>query len=187
MQAGVRAKAALWAGLACAFSATAEGRGHQGLTSVDTKGVEEALRPPPGRLLLVHLWASWCRPCVSEWPSLAEWLRHPRDRRLDVVTLAIDEADTRPAAEAVLGRLGRLPGRVLAASLDDCYPALRALDPEWDGSLPTTILVGADGHLLLAEHGLTRLDALEKALGAAAKDPIRASDPKRSGSERGDP
>ena len=31
---------------------------------------ESALRPAPGRPLLVHLWASWCRSCYELFPAL---------------------------------------------------------------------------------------------------------------------
>jgi hypothetical protein len=101
---------------------------------------------------------------VSEWPAFAEWLRRVPGEGVDIVNLSIDEAETLPAAEDVLARLGRLPGRSLAASLDDVFPAIHALDSEWDGALPTTLLLDGDGHLVLAQRGSTRVDALGAAI-----------------------
>jgi hypothetical protein len=101
---------------------------------------------------------------VNEWPAFAEWLRRVPGEGVDILNLSIDEAETRPAAEDVLTRLGRLPGRCLAASLDDVFPAIHALDPEWDGALPTNLLLDVDGRLALAQRGSTRVDALGAAI-----------------------
>ena len=122
---------------------------------------------PRTRPLLVHVWASWCVPCRAEWPRLADALR--RARGVDVLTLAVDSDETRPAAVRLFATLGDVPGRALAAPGADAYPAVRRLDPEWDGALPSTYLLGPDGHLLLAQRGATRLRALEEAIAALAK------------------
>ena len=122
----------------------------------------------------MHLWASWCQPCVEEWPALANWLRRLPARRIDIVTLSVDEPESLPAARAVLGRLGRLPGRHVAASLDDALPAIHAVDPDWDGSLPATVLLDGAGRMALSQHGLTRFDALDGAIVRLGKPPAPA-------------
>jgi beta-lactamase class A len=170
----MRPAAHLAVGLLCVGVVAAEAR--QGLTVVEGPAVDAALRPAPGRPLLVHLWASWCKPCVEEWPSLAEWLRRSPDRGVDVATLAVDEPDSLPAARKVLASLGHLPGRTLAASLDDAFPVIRRLDPEWDGSLPATFLVDAQGALALSQHGLTHLDAIEAAIERVTGAPVDLSE-----------
>jgi thiol-disulfide isomerase/thioredoxin len=154
----------LAAGLICLVCTEAGASARPELAVVAGAEAERALRPAPGRPLLVHLWASWCRPCVSEWPALAEWLRRGPGAGVDILNLSIDEAETRPAAENVLAKLGSLPGRSMAAALDDIFPTIHALDPEWDGALPTTLLLDGDGRLALAQHGSTRLDALRAAI-----------------------
>jgi thiol-disulfide isomerase/thioredoxin len=160
----MRGRAFLAAGLICLVSFAAEASVRPKIAVVTGADAEHALRPALGRPLLVHLWASWCRPCVSEWPAFAAWLRRVPADGVDVLNLSIDEAETRPAAEGVLARLGPLPGRSLAASMDDVFPAIHALDPEWDGALPTTFLLDGDGRLALAQRGSTRVDALAAAI-----------------------
>ncbi len=143
------------------------------LTTVTSRELERALRPGKGRPLLVHVWASWCVPCRAEWPRLAAYLRQVGDRRLDVVTVALDEPSQARAAARVLEESGGLPGRCLLAAAEPAGPVLRSLDAEWDGSLPTTLLFDAGGTVQLAQRGVTRLGALEdevnRVVGAAPR------------------
>jgi hypothetical protein len=89
--------------------------------------------------------------------------RAPLDA-VDVITLALDEPESRAAAGKVLAGVGRLPGRCVVASLDDAFPTIAQIDPEWGGALPTTLILDAKGRLVFAQHGLTRVDALDAAL-----------------------
>jgi thiol-disulfide isomerase/thioredoxin len=128
--------------------------------------VTEALRPQ-GTPLLVHVWASWCRPCVAEWPSLAEFLRGLEGRGVRLVTLSLDGESSSAAAGRVLRRAGA-PGCGLRADADEALPVLRGLDPDWDGALPTTFVLDANGRLVLGQRGATDTDGLRDALDRAA-------------------
>jgi len=122
----------------------------------------EALRPR-GAPLLVHVWAIWCRPCVAEWPALAGFLRGLEGRRIRLVILSLDD-ETRAADSArVLGRAGA-PGCPLRAGSEAAAPVLRGLDPEWDGELPSTFVLDADGRLVLAQRGATDTAGLREVL-----------------------
>lgn len=116
-----------------------------------------------GRATLVHVWASWCRPCVAEWPALAELLRDVQGRGVQTVILSLDHEDRAAAAARVLHR-ARVPGCGLRADLDAATPALRGLDGEWDGALPSTFVLDASGRLSLAQRGATDLPELRRAL-----------------------
>jgi thiol-disulfide isomerase/thioredoxin len=144
---------------------------------VATVGAAElrAALTPAGRPLVVHVWASWCVPCRAEWPALGETLR--RSPAVDVVTVAVEAPDTRAEAASVLLAAGRVPGRALTAPAGDVLAAMRRLDPEWDGGLPSTYLYGPDGRLILAQRGITRLDELDSALRAVSKKRKERSHP----------
>lgn len=134
----------------------------------NAEGLRAALAVKEGRPLLVHLWASWCRPCIAEWPHLAEALRGLEGRALDVLVVSIDEADAVDAAAKVLAKAGELPGRSLLVPPADALPVLQGLDPDWDGAVPTTLIVGKDGRIILAQRGATRMEELTGALDRVA-------------------
>jgi thiol-disulfide isomerase/thioredoxin len=128
----------------------------------DAKAVAAVVEPAPhARPRLIHVWASWCVPCVAEWPALAERFRRWSEHPLDIVSIALEDVDDGGPPGAVLQSAGAVPGRHLWTTFDGAVPAIRRLDPEWDGALPTTFIVDAHGTLVLAQRGVTRMSALD--------------------------
>jgi thiol-disulfide isomerase/thioredoxin len=151
-----------WAALAGASPS----RGSCGTASAATAAaLAEALRPRAAPVV-VHVWASWCRPCVAEWPSLAGFLRGLEGRGARLVTLSLDDESRAAAASRVL-REARAPGCGLRADADEALPVLRGLDPAWDGALPTSFVLDANGRLVVAQRGVTDTDGLRDAVDRA--------------------
>ena len=119
--------------------------------------VARALKAAEGRPRIVHLWASWCVPCVVELPHLLTTLRDAEKRGVDVVLLSLDNADGEKTAAQMLKKAGGPAGESLRAESPRAIAAVRGLDGEWDGSIPTTYLLGKDGKLALAQRGGTDL------------------------------
>jgi len=49
-----------------------------------------------GKVLLVNFWATWCGPCVSEFPDMETTYRMFRGRDFDMVTVSANMPDERP-------------------------------------------------------------------------------------------
>ncbi len=45
------------------------------------------------KLLLVNFWATWCGPCVGEFPELQKMVRQFRARQINIVTLSVNAPD----------------------------------------------------------------------------------------------
>jgi cytochrome c biogenesis protein CcmG, thiol:disulfide interchange protein DsbE len=55
-------------------------------------GKTRDLAAPPGKLLILHYWATWCPPCVSEFPDLARfWKENGEKRGLELLAVSVDE------------------------------------------------------------------------------------------------
>lgn len=125
------------------------------LADIDSAGVLEQVRSAGGRLVLVNVWATWCRPCLEELPDLLAAARHHRARGVRLLLVSADFPDQRDAAAAVLARLGADVPAFLKAEPD--MPFIERLAPEWTGALPATLLFDGQGRLLAVHEGrLTR-------------------------------
>ena len=95
-----------------------------------------------GRPLLVNFWASWCRPCLEEMPALDAFARRQGANGVQVVGIALDEAD---AVRAFLH--ARPVGySVLVDAPGPADSSVRLGNAR--GVLPYSVLVGADGRIL---------------------------------------
>ena len=152
------------------------------LTVVGSDELGAALKGA-GRPRVVHLFASWCAPCIAEWPELAAQLRRYAERPLDVVVVALDAAQDAPKVEQLLKRSGGVSGRALLCPPAAAQRPVKAVDPEWDGAIPTTLVYDAAGKLVEAQHGVTRLDRLHDSIDRVAPSPS-ARDRRRSENNR---
>ncbi len=60
-------------------------------TVKDEEGREVRLSELKGKVVLVHFWASWCSPCVSEFPLLNELFNKMKGTDFVLLAVSMDE------------------------------------------------------------------------------------------------
>jgi len=134
------------------------------LETIDEAGVKALSRNEGGKKLrLVNVWATWCGPCVIEFPDLVSLHRIYRDREFEVVTVNSDEAGKREKALEFL-KTQQASTRNLAFDKGDPYALIEAVDPKWQGALPHTIVVAPGGEVIYRSEGAFDTLKLRKAI-----------------------
>ena len=118
------------------------------LEPIDEAGVKAQLKNEGGKKLrLINLWATWCGPCVIEFPDLVSLHRIYRGREFEVVTVNADDPEKRDKALEFL-KAAQASTRNYAFDKGDPYALIEAVDPKWQGALPHTILVAPGGEVI---------------------------------------
>jgi peroxiredoxin len=125
---------------------------------VDEAALKALRKNDSKKIRLVNLWATWCGPCLTEFPDLVTINRMYRNRAFEMVTVAANFPDERTDVLEFLKKQ-QASGRNLLFATTDKYKLMEAFDPEWNAALPYTVLIAPGGKVLYQVQGA--LDPLE--------------------------
>jgi thiol-disulfide isomerase/thioredoxin len=128
---------------------------------IDLDAVARLARNDTKSLLVVNLWATWCGPCVAELPELVtinRMYRGRRDRPFRLITISLDDPAKRDDALKVL-KEHHVAATNYVLSSSDRDKFAEALDRDWPGPIPYTLVIAPGGKVLYRKGGA--LDPLE--------------------------
>jgi peroxiredoxin len=144
--------AGIYVGRDAGDPATADLRGSDaaallGVALPDSKGREQSLGQWKGKVLVVNFWATWCAPCREEMPEFMKAQQDLGTRGLQIVGIAVDQADRADAFATELGlNYPSLIGGFGAAELS------KTLGNRL-GALPFTVIVDRSGRVAHTQLG----------------------------------
>jgi peroxiredoxin len=128
------------------------------LSAIDEQAVARLARNDTKKLLVVNLWATWCGPCVAELPELVTMNRMYRRRDFQLITISLDDPAKRDEALRVLNENHVSATNYIVSTSDrDAFAA--ALDQEWPGPVPYTLMIAPGGKILYRKTG--QIDPIE--------------------------
>ncbi len=123
------------------------------ITQIDESGVHELMKNDSEKLRLINVWASWCAPCVIEMPDLVELQRYYGNRAFELITISADYPDKESDALAVLKKNG-VSVQNFIFSEEEKEKLTSAVDSEWRGSIPFSVLIEPGGNILYKNQGV---------------------------------
>ena len=118
----------------------------------DLNGRKVNLKAYRGRVVLVNFWASWCKPCVKEIPSLTRLGKHFANKPFDILTVNIGESAER------VKRFLNPNDKYFEVLLDEDGKAVR----DWRVyAFPSNFLIDQTGEIQYAYRGALEWDSPE--------------------------
>jgi peroxiredoxin len=139
------------------------------LATIDVEGLKALRQNSTGKTLLVNFWATWCEPCTAEFPDLQNTWRMYRKRPFELVTVSINYPDEEKGVRRFLEAQHASSRNLLSGTMDP-YELMKAFDPEWNGAVPYSVVIGPDGKVLYKEGGSIDLLKARRAILASFPD-----------------
>jgi peroxiredoxin len=122
------------------------------LDTITEAGIGELIKNNSGKLRLINVWATWCGPCVSEFPEFITMHRMYRKRDFEFISISADDPAQKEKALTFL-KNQQASATNYIFHIDDKYKLIEAIDPKWQGALPYTILVEPGGKIVYSKQG----------------------------------
>jgi peroxiredoxin len=143
--------------------------------TINIEGIKALARNDTKKLRLFNVWATWCTPCVREFPGLVSLSRRLGSRDFELITISVDEPKDQSKVQKFLEQQhAAVPGplRKTLTAEDrktnnylftgaDTEGLLKALDPEAPGPVPHTVLIAPGGKILYRQTGVLDASALQ--------------------------
>ena len=133
------------------------------IDSINEQGIKELVQNHSDKLRLINVWATWCGPCVTEFPEFITMNRMYRKRDFEFISISADEMAKENKALQFLQKQQASTKNYIFSG-DSKYTLIEAIDPKWQGALPYTLLVEPGGKIVFAKEGIIDPAELKKAI-----------------------
>jgi thiol-disulfide isomerase/thioredoxin len=122
------------------------------LDTITEEGIKELVKNNGDKLRLINIWATWCGPCVKEFSEFIAINRMYRSRDFEFISISADDPAVKNKVYKFLQTKQASCTNYLF-NIDNKYKLIEAVDPNWQGALPYTILVEPGGKIVYAKQG----------------------------------
>jgi thiol-disulfide isomerase/thioredoxin len=128
----------------------------------------ELIKQSQGKVLVINFWATWCGPCVAEFPELVKLDLAYRDKGVRMVGITADDLTDLKTKVIPFLREQKAQYENFLQDTDDPQEMVDVVMKDWPGVLPATFVYDKTGKLVWHRFGIIDRDALtveiEKAL-----------------------
>ena len=118
-----------------------KGKPAPGFEYENYKGGQTKLSDLKGKYVFIDLWASWCKPCIAEFPSLQQLEMHYAGKNITFVSISLDKIESRNKWKKIITD-NHLEGMQLLADKDFNSDFVKAFYVQ---AIPHFILIAPNG------------------------------------------
>jgi peroxiredoxin len=137
------------------------------LETIDAAGIAALAQNRTDKLRLINVWATWCVPCVKEFPSLVSLSRRLGNRDFELITISVDDPKEQAKVQQFLDNQHvAIPNRVKRSLKNEgrstnnylftganTEALFKVLDPQAPGPVPHTVVIAPGGKIVYRHAG----------------------------------
>ena len=132
------------------------------IEEIDVQGAKDLIKnSSSGKVRLINFWATWCGPCIMEFPDLVIIDRMYRGRSFEFITISTDKQARKTDALNLLKKQ-EASNKNYIFNDDDVYKLIEAVDNDWQGALPFTLLIEPGGKILYKKQDMINPPEMKK-------------------------
>ena len=112
---------------------------------IDEAGLKKLISERNGRVLLLNIWATWCAPCVAEFPDLVKLSQTCDTTAVEVVAISADYPDEVDTKIIPFLKRTNVSFRVYVAQFEHQEDFINAVSRSWSGALPASLIYDSLG------------------------------------------
>jgi thiol-disulfide isomerase/thioredoxin len=109
--------------------------------------VQKLLSSTNDTTYVINFWATWCTPCVKEYPAFQALAAKHKDEKVRVVMLSLDFLKEYDKTFAPYMAKHPINGSAYLFDEPDYNSWINKIDKDWQGEIPVTVIVNGSKHV----------------------------------------
>ncbi len=114
---------------------------------IDENGIDSLVRNAADRVVIINMWATWCVPCIEEFPEILRLRRQYTDKGVEVFFVSLDDPKKRQSQVVPFLKRMNVDFRTYIKRAGNDEQFINALSSDWSGALPATFIYDRNGML----------------------------------------
>lgn len=145
--------------LAAAFVFNMQAQELKSIEKIDD--IKNLMADAKGKVVLLNFWASWCAPCVKEFPEIIKLYKNYKDRGFVVYFVSLDDLpDIDSKVRPFLKRQG-VDFTTYYSNFSKPEELMDYIDKHWQGAIPATYFYDKEGTMMEAILGGRKYEDFE--------------------------
>lgn len=133
------------------------------------KELSDLINNRNGKFLFLNIWATWCLPCVEEFPDIVKLSENYKSEKIDFASLSIDYIeDTENKVIPFLTKMNATFSHFINGFKKD-EALINFINKEWSGAVPLTVIYDSSGKQLALLEGAHTYDEFNDKLNTLIK------------------
>lgn len=137
----------------------------QDLLPADKSVLDSIKESNKGSVILFNFWATWCRPCVEEFPDLLEVNRKYKDSGFVLILVSLDFGKKFEDKTKAFLKKNNVDFNTYFNNFSKDEDLINYMDKEWEGSIPATFIFDKKGVLRNTFIGKQSFKSFDKTVG----------------------